>query len=144
LGSVSYKKDFTFYINAHKSSSEQYFENHQNKIKSLAVWGWDSNLYLESHSLQASAISHTYFQIVASKYREYYQIKYIEELERNKTELFIDVVSEGAFFFEEKNEQFENFPIISNYIKSNFVFDTTIANYRYFKSNKFFNPLMAK
>lgn len=144
LGSVSYKKDFTYYINANKSKSEQYFTYNNNKFKSIAVWGWDSNLYLESQSLQASAISHTYFQIVPSKYREYYQIKYIEELERNKAELFVDVVSKGAFFFEEKNEQFENFPIIANYIKSNFVFDTTIANYRYFKSIKYFNPLKVK
>lgn len=137
-GPISNKPFFKF-INQPKTESDYYFEKNLKMNDMIAIWGWDNDLYLETSCLQATAISHSYYQIVPFKFREFYQRKYVEEIKRNRAKMFIDVVNDSAFTFNKVTEKHENFPIIKNFISQNFVYDTTVNGRRVYKSKFYFD-----
>lgn len=88
----------------------------------LATWGWDSHLYVETGLPQATREAQTERQIRPSPQRDsYYRPRFLAELERKPPAFFIDAVGPGAFEFGERSsEAHENFPALAAFVATRY------------------------
>lgn len=71
----------------------------------LLVWGWMAQYYYESGLPPATKEASTYNQITHSAYLNYFRSRLMGELLETKPEYVIDVVSPGAFGFNNPQQQ---------------------------------------
>ena len=62
-----------------------------------------------------------------------YLSRYLKDLQVNKPKIFVETISLSFFAFGDRSKSgFENFPLISNYIKTNYNFEGEIGTARFF------------
>lgn len=89
----------------------------------LAVWGWDSHLYVESGLPQATRAAASAQEIIPSPQRDtYYRPRYLADLQDRSPAFFADAVGPGAFYFTNRVTQgHESFPPLRDYIQTHYV-----------------------
>lgn len=133
FSATPYSKSSISFINSRTSNTEQYFKKNVPVNSLIAIWGWDNNLYLESNSMQATAISHTYYQMLPFKYQQYYIDQYLKEIKSSKAHYFIDATSNFSSNFKNKKYNFELTPKVKEFVDAHYKYDTTIDGKRFFK-----------
>jgi hypothetical protein len=86
----------------------------------MALWGWMTNLYVQTGLSLGTRYGDTYHQIAESKLQSYYIDNYLIDLKRNKPKVFVDVIRPEAYFFNDLKLRHENFSKIDSYIKENY------------------------
>jgi hypothetical protein len=94
----------------------------------IAVWGWNTSVYVETENIQATRDPHTYNQIAETPYRSYFEERYADDLKKNKPEIIIDGVPD--LFFKDTTDRINHYPLISNYIYAHYTLTDTIGNNR--------------
>ena len=97
-----------------------YLNSLQKPDNKMAVWGWNTRLYVETESFQAVRDPNTFNQLFPSDYREYFIQRYIADMERNTPYLFVDAVP--GFYFRDETFRHENHPTMKAYIQSHYRF----------------------
>jgi len=89
----------------------------------LAVWGWNCDLYVVTGLPQATHEAHTERQIQPGAQRDgYYRPRYLADLERNRPAFFVDAVGPKAFGFDNRERDgHESVPALRDYIGSHYV-----------------------
>jgi hypothetical protein len=89
---------------------------------SLGVWGWATNLYVETGLPQATRDALSAWSILPGELRDYHRKIYLEDLRQNQPALFVDAVGPGAYAFESRQlHSHENFPELADYIGHHYV-----------------------
>jgi hypothetical protein len=93
----------------------------QHRIRSLTVLGWAPGVYV----LTAMPPSTRYAVAVAPKlgpYQQYYQTRFLGDLERNPPDLFIDVAAQGASIWSDRNENdgYESDPELRSFVERHY------------------------
>ncbi len=95
-----------------------------NKLKrpdtKMAVWGWNTRLYIETESFQAVRDPNTFNQAFNSEYSDYFMQRFIADMEQNRPYLFVDAVP--GFYFRDEKYRFESNQRVKNYIQSHYRF----------------------
>lgn len=88
----------------------------------LATWGWNSHLYVETGLPQATREAQTERQIRPSPQRDtYYRPRLLAELQREPPAFFIDAVGPGAFQFSDRQtEAHESFPALAAFVAAHY------------------------
>jgi hypothetical protein len=84
---------------------------------SLAVWGWRSELYVETQLPQATREAHTEAQVADHPQRDYYRARFLADMRANQPAFFIDVVGPEDFNLHDLAGQgHENFADLKDYV----------------------------
>lgn len=105
---------------------------HSRPNQKLAMWGFEPRYYIESRLLQGTREAHSYNQTFNNMQGEYFRERYIQDLESNKPEVFIDVSSPGKFLYDSEKTRHEMFPLIKNYIEQNYYLVEIVDGVRIF------------
>lgn len=99
----------------------------------MAIWGWGTELFEGTKYLMGTRDGATPFQIEEGPMQAHYLSRYLKDLQVNKPKIFIETISPSFFRFDDRSKSgFENFPLISNYIKTNYNFEGEIGTARFF------------
>lgn len=89
--------------------------------ESMAVWGWASELYVDTGLVTATIDSVSPWQILPGSLQEYFLKRYADDLINSNAKLFVDAVAPRMFFFTDRKTQgHEVFPEIARVIKENY------------------------
>jgi hypothetical protein len=89
----------------------------------IAVWGWDSQVYVEARLAQGTRESHSTRQLWTSAQRDtYYRPRYMADLAANLPAFFVDATGPRAFFFDERDRwRHETFPELKRFVAEHYV-----------------------
>lgn len=88
--------------------------------ESMAVWGWASELYVDTGLMQATR-SGVIGPLKYSPLQQYFFKQYADDLINSNAKLFVDAVAPRMFFFTDRETQgHEVFPEIARVIKENY------------------------
>jgi hypothetical protein len=68
----------------------------------LAMWGWEPNLYVETGLAQATREAHSAFEIATTPLQSFYVNRYLGDMNRRKPEWFVDAVGTGGFMYTDR------------------------------------------
>jgi hypothetical protein len=89
--------------------------------QSMAVWGWEADLYIDSGLIQATRDGVTYWQLTNNPLQKYYINRYLNDLSKSNPTLFIDAINQNGFHFTNRATQaHEMFPEINFFIQENY------------------------
>ncbi|GCL54289.1 hypothetical protein NIES3806_16280 [Microcystis aeruginosa NIES-3806] len=89
--------------------------------ESMAVWGWASELYVDTGLVPAIRDSVSLWQIKPGSLQEYFLQRYAEDFINSNAKLFVDAVAPRMFFFTDRQTQgHEVFPEIARVINENY------------------------
>jgi hypothetical protein len=87
----------------------------------LAVWGWKTDLYVDSGMRQATRDPHTPWAIWVNPNRDYYRARFLQDLRRSRPTFFVDAVGPGSSFFENRSGcAHETFPALAELIRQEY------------------------
>ena len=99
----------------------------------MAIWGWGTELFEGTKYLMGTRDGATPFQIEDGPMQAHYLSRYLKDLQINKPKIFVETVSPSFFRFNDRSKSgFENFQLITNYIKANYNFEGEIGTARFF------------
>lgn len=89
---------------------------------SLAIWGWNSHLHVQSGLPQATREGVSSRQIDPSEQRDtYYRPRFLADMERNSPAFFVDAVGDGAFvYFNRERDAHESFEALRDYVQTHY------------------------
>jgi len=83
------------------------------------VWGWRSNLYVQTQMIQAAQHSDSLPELEDGPYRDYSRKRYIEEFDRTNPLVFADEVGGTSFGCKDRSKYaHEHFPELATIIAS--------------------------
>ncbi len=87
----------------------------------LALWGWMSFAYVEGGLPQATRDTVSQWCILDVRQRDYYRATFLDDMERNRPEVFVDAVGPGSpFFFNRPAEAHEIFPALAERVRRDY------------------------
>jgi hypothetical protein len=99
----------------------------------VAIWGWRPEPWVFSQTVMATRDGDTSFQIEAGPYQQYYQDRYLDDIEDNPPKLFIDAVAPNSFYFTNRTtEGLESFPALHDFIERSYTLRIEIDGVRFF------------
>ncbi|MFM2025814.1 MAG: hypothetical protein RLZZ339_527, partial [Cyanobacteriota bacterium] len=117
-----------FYLNNRRRFARNYLSPIAKTIlkyaspgESMAVWGWASELYVDTSLVQATRDSVSVWPILPGSLQEYFLKRYTDDLINSNAKLFVDAVAPRRFLFtDRKTHGHEVFPEIARVIKENY------------------------
>ncbi len=85
----------------------------------IAMWGWQPWLFVETGLPHGTRDSHTKSQMESEQQKDYFIRRFVEDMERNRPTFFVDAVGHGdrAFAYHDRNRQgYEAFPQITGHL----------------------------
>jgi hypothetical protein len=76
--------------------------NYASPGESMAVWGWASELYVDTGLVTATIDSVSLWQILPGSLQEYFLKRYADDLINSNAKLFVDAVAPRMFFFTDR------------------------------------------
>lgn len=106
------------------SETVRAIEKYSEPNEKMAVWGWNTPLYVETGLLQGTRDGHTHSQMSPISLQKYYINRYRSDLERNRPEILVETFSgySALAFGADGRKEFglEHFPLIYNYVKTHY------------------------
>jgi len=89
----------------------------------IAVWGWESQIYVETGLPHATREAHSTRQLWDSPQRDnYYRPRYLEDFTARTPTFFVDAVGPKAFFFHDRHHSaHETFAELRDYVAEHYV-----------------------
>lgn len=84
------------------STAAQLVLKYAHPDESLAMWGWEPRLYVETQLRQATREAHTVRQAEASPQRDYYRRRFVRDFVAARPPVFVDAVGEGNFIMQDR------------------------------------------
>jgi hypothetical protein len=89
----------------------------------LAVWGWQSELYVDSQTVQATQHSDSIAELENGPYRDLARRRYVQEFEKTRPPIFADAVGPTSFGYHDRAKLgHEQFPELAAIIASDYAF----------------------
>lgn len=100
----------------------------------LAMWGWHSQVYVETGLPQGTREAHTAFQQFAGPLRDFYRDRYLRDFTRGRPAWFVDAVRPQGFGFTDRSRDgHESFPALARYVADNYVLAAEIDGCRIYR-----------
>ncbi len=90
--------------------------------ESLAIWGWEPVYHVKTGLRQATREAQSQRQIEPGPQREYYRQRYLEDFRRSRPAVFLDVVGDINFGFNDRERDgHETFPALAAIVARDYV-----------------------
>jgi len=100
----------------------------------LATWGWEPALYVETGLPQGTREAHTACELTTWSMQEFYLRRYVVDLTRRRPAWFVDVVGPGSFIYENRREfGHERVPEVNAVIEQDYEFLAEIGHQRIYR-----------
>lgn len=100
----------------------------------LAMWGWEPHLFVETGLAHATRESHTAFQLTATPLQDFYRTRYLRDLQQRAPVWFVDAVGPGGFIYEARDAfAHESFPELRYFIAANYEMIAEDGNKRIYR-----------
>lgn len=100
----------------------------------LAMWGWEPNLYVETGLAQATREAHTALEIAATPLQSFYLNRYLRDMIQRKPRWFVDAVGSGAFMYTDRGLYgHEMHPALEHLVASEYEFVGEFGNKRVYR-----------
>lgn len=87
----------------------------------LALWGWNSSVYVESGLPQATRDTVSMWCIEDTPQRDYYRVAYLADIMQHQPGLFVDAVGRNATAYNQRSTQgHETFPALAAYVRQHY------------------------
>jgi len=97
----------------------------------MVVWGWMCKYYVEAQMPQGTAENHSTRCIFKHPLQDVYYHRYINDLKRNRPQIFIDAVGPNSLWTNDRTTQaHEAFPELKTFIQTNYTFVGEVENTR--------------
>jgi hypothetical protein len=88
---------------------------------SVAVWGWQCNIFVEAGLPQGTRDPHTLHAIEDSPQLDYYRERYLADFRHNRPAVFVDAVGPGqTFFYDRTTAAHEKFPALADEVRRHY------------------------
>lgn len=95
----------------------------------LAVWGWQHDVYVAAGARQGTRSAYTYWEIVDSPQRDYFRQRYLADFVSRRPAVFVDAVGEATDFFSDRAAAgHETFPALAAQVARDYC---QVADLRY-------------
>ena len=85
--------------------------------QTIVVWGWASELYVQTGTIQGVRDGFLMWQIIPSPQQKYFRKRFLDDFIKSKATVFVDAVSPKMFFFHDyKTQGHEAFPEVAKVI----------------------------
>ncbi|MFL6447728.1 MAG: hypothetical protein ACJ746_08570 [Bryobacteraceae bacterium] len=99
----------------------------------IRIWGWTVRPYLGSGRVGEGPDTHVVYCFRRDRFRGYYVRRFLSDMEQRPPDVFIDAVGPTSWFLNDpKLYNFEQFPRIAGFIKTNYVHLTDLYGQRFF------------
>jgi hypothetical protein len=99
----------------------------------MAVWGWNTPMFIETGLLQGTRDGHTHYHMSPITLQQYYINRYLSDLKRNQPQLVVETFSGySALVFGKDGRKefgFEHFPTIYQYIQQHYVLKADVEGH---------------
>ncbi|MEI6490936.1 MAG: hypothetical protein WCO94_00185 [Verrucomicrobiota bacterium] len=103
----------------------------------MTVWGYMPYYYIETGLRQATRLSTSSAMFNDNPLRPFFVATYLEDLKRNRPDVFVDAVAPGSFMMNVPEQQaFERIPEVADYIRANYSLAREVNGIRIFRRNK--------
>lgn len=100
----------------------------------LAMWGWASQVWVDTGLAQGTREAHAAYQLVDGPLRQFYRDRYLRDMTRRRPEWFIDAVGPAGFGFTDRTRDgHESFPELAEFIRQNYDFVTEAGDLRIYR-----------
>jgi hypothetical protein len=109
-------------------------------VRSLAVWGWSPGVYVLTGIPPATRDTTTVLAIESGPLQQYFQKRFVSDMQANPPDLFIDTVAKGAFLWAPwtENDGYESNAQLRKLIDQNYVLIHELTLQRGAKPVRFF------
>jgi hypothetical protein len=122
------------YRQARPSPAATFLRAHARPGDTVAMWGWEPHLLVETGLPHGTREAHTANQIMDWPLRSYYVTRYLWDMERRQPEWFVDVVGPGSFAFETRSMQaHETVPALRELIATRYELAAEFGNRRIYR-----------
>ncbi len=102
----------------------------------LAMWGWEPSLHVETGLPHATRDAHTAFQISETPLQAFYRQRYLRDLERGSPAWFVDATGPGAFVFDNRSYfGHETLPELAEYVAHHYTPVAEFGHRRIYRRN---------
>ena len=85
----------------------------------VAIWGWMCRYFVYTGTYSATRQDNS-VRAIEEHLQPYYRSVYLEDLRKNRPEVFVDAVARGAFWFNQSYHQHEVFPELAAWVAANY------------------------
>jgi len=82
-----------------RSSAASFILERAKPTDTLAMWGWEPNLYVETGLPQGTREAHSALEIATTPLQAFYLSRYVGDLNRRQPAWFVDAVGPGGFMY---------------------------------------------
>ncbi len=89
----------------------------------IAMWGWQPWIFAETGLPHGTRDSHSKSQLESRRQKDYFRMRFLADMKRNKPTFFVDAVGNGgrAFAYYDRDMQgYETFPELHAYIQNHY------------------------
>jgi hypothetical protein len=103
----------------------------------MTVWGYMPYYYIDTGLKQATRLSTSSAMFNDNPLRSFFVATYLEDLKRNRPDVFVDAVAPGSFMMNVPEQHaFERIPEVADYIRANYSLAREVNGIRIFRRNK--------
>jgi hypothetical protein len=118
------------------SSPAQLVLQYTRPDESLAMWGWEPRIYVETQLRQATREAHTVRQVEVTPQREYYRQRFLQDFTAAHPPVFVDAVGPGNFIMQDRAVLgHETLPELHALIVRNYTLISDLEGFRVYVRN---------
>lgn len=103
------------------SAAARFIRAHAQPDDTIAMWGWEPHLLVETGLPHGTREAHSANQIMQWPLQHYYRTRYLWDMERRQPAWFVDVVGPGSFAFQDRPKQAHGaMPDLAAYVNAHY------------------------
>lgn len=114
-----------------------YLRAHARPDDLLAMWGWQSQVWIETGLAQGTREAHTAYQLTPGPLQQFYRDRYLRDMTRRQPAWFVDVVGPAAFgYINPLADGHETFPALAALIRERYTLVAAVGDVRIYRRNE--------
>jgi hypothetical protein len=100
----------------------------------LAMWGWQSQVWVETGLAQGTRDAHTAYQLNPTPLRDFYRSRYLSDMQRRQPEWFVDTVGPADFGYRSRTvDGHETFPPLTEWVRTRYDLVAEVGDVRIYR-----------
>ncbi len=103
-----------------RSKEAQIISSYTEPNEKMAIWGWNTPLFVDTQLLQGTRDGHTHYHMIPITLQDYYLKRYVSDLKRNKPKVVVETFQgySALTFGADGRREFglENYPGVYDYV----------------------------
>jgi hypothetical protein len=134
IGGNGYVGSLAVHLAQPRSAAAEYIHQRQQPGDTLAMWGWEPALFVETGLAQGTREAVSAYLLTAWPLQDFYVSRYQRDLLTRRPAWFVDAVGPGAFVYEDRSASgHETIAAIREIVARDYAFMTDIGSKRIYR-----------